>query len=140
MRFVVPVILFVVAVVHALPIAGVLGAGKLAQLYGTPVQDAGTELLLRHRAVLFGLLAAFMGYAAIRPELHRPALLAGLVSMASFLVLWWQLRGSTLSPELATVARVDAVAMALLLVALAVHLIGPMPGPGAGPGAGAGCR
>lgn len=137
MRYVVPMVLFVVAVVHALPVAGVLGAGKLTQLYGTALQDAGTELLLRHRAVLFGLLAAFMGYAAMRPDLHRPALLAGFVSMASFLVLWWQQRGTALSAELATVARVDAAAMALLLVALAVHLVWPvstpLPGSVAGP-------
>ena len=125
MRYVVPVILAVVAVVHALPVVGVLGAGKLAQLYGTPVHDAGTELLLRHRAVLFGLLAAFMGYAAIRPDLHRPALLAGVVSVASFLVLWCLQPGGPLNTALTTVVWVDAAALVLLLVALAVHLARP---------------
>ncbi|WP_298208493.1 phosphopantetheine adenylyltransferase [Acidovorax sp.] len=122
MRYVVPVILGIVAVIHALPLAGVLGAGKLGQLYGTPVQDVGLELLLRHRAVLFGLLAAFLGYAALRPELHRLALVAGLVSVVSFLWLSWLQRGSALSAPLMTVARVDAVALALLVVAVAVHL------------------
>jgi len=125
MRCVVAVILGLVAVVHALPVAGVLGAGRLAQLYGTPVPDAGLELLLRHRAVLFGLLAAFMGYAAMRPGLHRLALVAGLVSVVSFLLLAWLQRGSGLSAPLAMVVRVDGVALALLVVALAVHLRGP---------------
>ena len=111
-----------VAVVHALPLVGVLGAGKLAQLYGTPVQDAGVELLLRHRAVLFGLLAAFMGYAALRPELHRLGLVAGLVSVVSFLLLSWLQRGSALSAPLVTVVRVDGVALALLVVGLALQL------------------
>ena len=74
MRWMVPGVLVVVAVIHALPVVGVLGAGKLVQLYGSPVQDAGLELLLRHRAVLFGLLAGFLGWAALRPDLHRPAL------------------------------------------------------------------
>ncbi|WP_225584857.1 phosphopantetheine adenylyltransferase [Acidovorax sp. ACV01] len=122
MRHVVPVVLVLVAVVHALPLVGVLGAGKLAQLYGTPVQDAGVELLLRHRAVLFGLLAAFMGYAATRAELHRLALVAGQVSVVSFLLLSWLQRGSGLSAPLVMVVRVDGVALALLVVALAVHL------------------
>lgn len=125
MRYVVPVILGIVAVIHALPLAGVLGAGKLGQLYGTPVQDVGLELLLRHRAVLFGLLAAFLGYAALRPELHRLALVAGLVSVVSFLWLSWLQRGSALSAPLMTVVRVDAVALALLVVAVAVHLRRP---------------
>lgn len=125
MRHVVAVVLGVVAVIHALPLAGVLGADRLAQLYGTPVQDAGLELLLRHRAVLFGLLAAFMGYAALRPDLHRLALVAGLLSVASFLLLAWLQRGSALSAPLAMVARVDGVALALLVVALAVHLRQP---------------
>jgi hypothetical protein len=130
MRFVVPVILGGVALVHALPVAGVLGAGKLAQLYGTPVQDAGVELLLRHRAVLFGLLASFMGYAALRPGLHRLALLAGLGSVASFLLLAWLQRGGALGAPLMLVVWVDAVALALQLVALAVHLRGPHPAAG----------
>ena len=122
MRYGVPLILVLVAVVHALPLVGVLGAGKLAQLYGTPVHDAGVELLLRHRAVLFGLLAAFMGYAALRPELHRLGLVAGLVSVVSFLLLSWLQRGSALSAPLVTVVRVDGVALALLVVGLALHL------------------
>ena len=122
MRYGVPLILVLVAVVHALPLVGVLGAGKLAQLYGTPVPDAGLELLLRHRAVLFGLLAAFMGYAAMRPGLHRLALVAGLVSVVSFLLLAWLQRGSGLGAPLAVVVRVDAVALALLVAGVAVHL------------------
>ena len=80
------------------------------------------ELLLRHRAALFGLLAAFMGYAALRPELHRLGLVAGLVSVVSFLLLSWLQRGSALSAPLVTVVRVDGVALALLVVGLALHL------------------
>ena len=122
MRYGVPLILVLVAVVHALPLVGVLGAGKLAQLYGTPVQDAGVELLLRPRAVLFGLLAAVMGDAALRPDLHRVGLVAGLVSVVSFLLLSWLQRGSAISAPLVTVVRVDGVALALLVVGLALHL------------------
>lgn len=122
MRWVVAGVLGVVAVVHALPAVGVLGAGKLVQLYGIPEPDAVVELLLRHRAVLFGLLAGFMGYAALRPGLHRLALVAGLASVASFLLLAWLQRGSGLHPAVMTVVWVDAAALALLAVALAAHL------------------
>jgi hypothetical protein len=136
MRWMVPGVLMVVAVIHALPVVGVLGAGKLVQLYGIPVQDAGLELLLRHRAVLFGLLAAFLGYAALRPELHRLALVAALASVASFLLLAWLQRDGALSAALLRVVWVDVAALGLLVAALAVHLRGEpsgggMPEPGA---------
>jgi hypothetical protein len=120
MRFVVPAVLLLVATIHALPVVGVLGPAKLLQLYGFPVTDGSLELVLRHRAVLFGLLAAFLAYAAFKPELHRLALAAGLVSVASFLVLAAMV--SSYSQQLATVVRVDWVALVLLSLGLAAHL------------------
>jgi hypothetical protein len=119
MRFVVPAVLLLVALIHALPLVGVLGAAKLTQLYGIDVQDPTLELLLRHRAVLFGLLAALLAYAAIRPELHRLALIAGFISVASFLVL--ARLSSTYNPELSTVVRADWLALALLAAGAVAH-------------------
>jgi hypothetical protein len=119
MRFVVPAVLLIVALIHALPLVGVMGAAKLTQLYGIDVQDPTLELLLRHRAVLFGLLAAFLAYAAFRPELHRLALIAGLISVASFLVL--ARLASAYNPELSTVVRADWLALALLAVGAVAH-------------------
>jgi len=119
MRFVVPAVLLLVALIHALPLVGVLGAAKLTQLYGIDVQDPTLEILLRHRAVLFGLLAAFLAYAAIRPELHRLALVAGFVSVASFLVL--AKLSASYNSELSTVVRADWLALALLAVGAVAH-------------------
>lgn len=120
MRFVVPAVLLLVAGIHALPVLGVLGAGQLSRLYGLPVNDANLELLLRHRALLFGLLAAFLGYAAFQPELHRLALIAGVASVSSFLVL--AVLVGPYNQAIATVVRVDWVALALLVVAAVAHL------------------
>jgi hypothetical protein len=119
MRFVVPAVLLLVALIHALPLVGVLGAAKLTQLYGIDVQDPTLELLLRHRAVLFGLLAAFLAYAAIRPELHRLALIAGFISVASFLIL--ARLASAYNPELSTVVRADWLALVLLAAGAVAH-------------------
>lgn len=120
MRYVVPTVLLLVALIHALPLAGVLGAGKLSSLYGIPVQDPNLEILMRHRAVLFGLLAAFLAYAAFHRPLHSLALLAGGVSVASFLVLAVVVGGY--NPALATVVKVDAAAAVLLTAGALVHL------------------
>lgn len=120
MNKVVPAILIVVAVIHALPIAGVLGAGKLSQLYGINIDDPNLVLLLRHRAVLFGLLSAFLAYAAVRPDLQGIALVAGLVSVVSFLLL--APPTGSLTPGIVTVVRADWVALVLLLAGAAVHV------------------
>ncbi|RZI92273.1 MAG: phosphopantetheine adenylyltransferase, partial [Rubrivivax sp.] len=74
MKLLVPITLALVALLHALPLAGVLGAAKLSVLYGVDAREPGLELLLRHRAVLFGLLAAFLAWAAWQPALRGPAL------------------------------------------------------------------
>jgi hypothetical protein len=121
LRFVVPSVLLLVAAIHALPVMGVIGATKLSQLYGVPIQDANLELLLRHRAVLFGLLAAFLAFAALRPALHRLALVAGLVSVVSFLLLAQP--ASALNAAVVNVVRADWVALALLVVGTAVHVV-----------------
>jgi len=119
MLFVVPAVLLIVALIHALPLVGVMGAAKLTQLYGVDVQDPTLEILLRHRAVLFGLLAAFLAYAAFRPELHRLALIAGFISVASFLVL--ARLASAYNPELSTVVRADWLALVLLAAGAVAH-------------------
>ncbi len=121
MRFVLPTVLVLVAVIHALPVIGVLGATRLSQLYGVNVDDPSLELLMRHRAVLFGLLAGFFVYAALRPELRLAGLITGLVSVGSFLVLAQTAPGITAG--VATVVRADWVALALLGVGAAAHVI-----------------
>ncbi len=121
MRFAVPTVLILVAIIHALPVMGVLGASKLSQLYGIAVEDPNLELLLRHRAVLFGLLAAFLAYAAIRPDLHNIALVAGFISVVSFLLLA-QLANS-LTPGIVTVVRADWLALTLLVVGAVAQVV-----------------
>lgn len=123
MRYLVPAVLLIVAAIHALPVVGVLGAGKLVALYGVPVQDPNLEILLRHRAVLFGLLAAFLACAAFMPALHRMALVAGLVSVASYLALALSVGG--FNSALSTVVHADLLALALLLAGGLVHLLQP---------------
>jgi len=121
MKLLVPLTLVLVALLHALPLAGVLGAARLSALYGVDARDPALELLLRHRAVLFGLLAAFLAWAAWQPALRGAGLLAGLVSVASFLLL--AVPAGTLSPALVTVVKLDVAALILLLAAGIVHLL-----------------
>ena len=102
-------------VIHLLPLPGVLGARQLTRLYGVAADDADVGILLQHRAVLFGLLGVLLIAAAFRDELRAVALIAGLVSTVSFLVIAWSVGGY--NPQVARVVAADVVAVLLLLTA-----------------------
>jgi hypothetical protein len=53
-----------VAVIHLTPVAGCFGPAALNRLYGQKFDDPTTQLLMRHRAVLFGILGSFIAVAA----------------------------------------------------------------------------
>lgn len=110
--------LLIAAIIHFLPLPGVLGATALEPVYGLPALDPGSELLLRHRALVFGLLGAMLLTALSRPTWRGPAIAMVLASDLGFLVFAWI--GSPLTPELARVVAFDAVSvLALLIAALA---------------------
>jgi hypothetical protein len=122
MSHLVPAVLLLVAAIHALPLVGVLSAAQVSRLYGLAVLDPNLEILLRHRAVLFGLLAAFLAYAAFNRPLHTLALVAGAVSVLSFLAVAWAVGGY--NAALSTVVKADILAAALLAVAAIAHGLG----------------
>ena len=113
--------LVVAAVIHLLPLSGVLGAERLAVLYGISFEEPNIEILMRHRAVLFGLLGLFLLYAAFNNALHLPALAVGLVSVISFLYIARSVGGYT--SEIARVFTADLVALAFLVMGLAICLL-----------------
>ena len=80
-------LMLVVAAIHLIPIIGFLGAERLKALYGIDVDSPDLEILMRHRAVLFGILGAFFAYAAFVPALQPIAFVAAAASLATFFYL-----------------------------------------------------
>ncbi len=111
--------LLLAGLVHLLPASGVLGGATLVKLYGEGASDPGLQLLLRHRALLFGLLALFCLASIALPAWRLPALLLAVASVAGFLLLAGA--PGALSPALQRVFWVDAALLPLLLVALALQ-------------------
>ena len=114
MRYILSAMLTVVGIIHLLPLTGVLGVSHLQSLYGVTIDDPNLEILMRHRAVLFGILGAFLIYAAFRPELQLAALIAGAVSVISFLVIAGMVGGY--NAGIARVVTADIVAVVCLLI------------------------
>jgi hypothetical protein len=118
----VALVLLATGLVNGLPVAGLAGAAALRRLYGVRVADPDLLVLMRHRAVLLGLLGAALVVAAFVPSWRLPAAVAGLVSMLAFvgLAAAEPARGRRTTATL----RVDAVLSAALAVATGLELLG----------------
>jgi hypothetical protein len=79
--------LLLAGLLNALPALGVLGQTQLKALYGLDVTEPSLRILLRHRALLFGLLGGAMIAAAFLPDWRTPLALAGLLSMLGYVVI-----------------------------------------------------
>lgn len=104
--------LVIVGVVHLVPLMGVMGAASLERLYGVRIEDANLLLMMRHRALLFGLLGAYLVTAAFRPAWQGPSLLIAWGSVLGFVLL----APSGLNASLLRVWRIDLALLLLLAV------------------------
>lgn len=111
--------LLVVSVIHLLPFTGFFGATKLSLIYDIDIADPNLEILMRHRAILFGLLGSLFAYAAFRPELQPMAFVIGFVSVLSFFYLAYTISG--FNDAIKTVVVADIIALLALLTATAVY-------------------
>lgn len=127
MHKLISVLLAIAAIIHLLPLSGVLGSDRLAALYGMSFDDPNLLIMMRHRAVLFGLLGLFLLYAAFNPALQPIAFALGLASAASFLVLAWSVGGY--NAALGRVVLADLVAVLCLLIGLALYVVNARNNP-----------
>ena len=120
MKYLVSAGLVVAAIIHVLPLSGVLGSERLAALYGIAFDDPNLQILMRHRAVLFGVLGFFLLLAAFRPSLQPAAFVVGFVSVLSFLVL----AGSVgrYNAQVARVFSADIVALVGLVISVSAYV------------------
>lgn len=126
MHRVVSAMLIVVGIIHLLPMPGMLGSERLAALYGLSFSEPNLALLMRHRAVLFGLLGALLLFAAFKPAWHTLALVGAAVSVLSFLALAWTSDGAV-NAQMQRVVVADVVALVCLAVAGIAHALGRAP-------------
>jgi hypothetical protein len=120
MTYLVSGMLLVAALIHLGPIVGVLGGSRLEGLYGVVIDDPSLEILMRHRAVLFGLLGAMLGAAAFYRPWQNMAIGAGLVSVVTFMLLVNSANGY--SSQIERIFWVDALALGCLLIAALIKL------------------
>ena len=119
MRHALPILFWVIAIIHIIPAISGLSGTRLASLYGIKGDDQTLMTLLQHRAVLFGFVAAACIYAAHNPAARWAVLIGAVISMASFILIAF-MRGTT-SGALSKIILVDAIG--LFFAALAALLL-----------------
>lgn len=111
-------LLLLVGAVNLLPGFVAFAPSRIATVYGVSVDgpdSADLTVLLRHRAVLLGLVGLSLICAVFIPSLRIPAVTAGVISMGSFLLLAYSTSG--LNSATMRVARIDVAAIVVLAVA-----------------------
>jgi len=112
-------ILFIVGTINLLPMIVFFDATKTAKLYGLPIEGESLAILMRHRAVLLGLVGLALIAAAVKPEFRILAIALALISKFTFIFLTFT--HSNYSAEVRQVALIDVGAIVLLLAVLGIH-------------------
>lgn len=122
MEIIFRITLFLAGVINLLPSFLAFLPDKISKSYGIDLPNQNYELLLRHRAVLFGIIGGLMIYSAIAKKYYELATTVGLISMISFIILFY-LIGKDMSTELKKVMIIDVVATAILCIGFIMFLL-----------------
>ena len=107
--------LVVVGLINFAPVLGVISAQKLESAYSLTLAGNDLVILMRHRALLFGILGAFILYSAFVPEYQPAAMIMGGVSMAGFAILVFSTGGY--NEAIGKVLFIDSIGILFLLTA-----------------------
>jgi 4-hydroxybenzoate polyprenyltransferase len=102
-------------------VSGFFGAERIATLYGISDVGKDLEILMRHRAILFGILGAFFVYAAFNAALQPLAFIAAACSLSSFFYLAFSV--GDYNNSIGRVVIADYVATAALLGAVILYFL-----------------
>ena len=114
MELVFRIILFISGIVNILPFFLTFLPEKISKSYGIQVLDMNYELLLRHRAVLFGIIGGILIFSSLTKKYYDLSTMVGLVSMVSFIILYFLI--GNINMELKKIMLIDVVASLTLFV------------------------
>ncbi len=111
--------LLAVGVINIIPVLGLFSASQLAAAYGIDLNSAELALLMRHRALLFGLIGGLVLISLFKPQLQVTAMLLSGISMLGFMALAWPIDG--LNDQVKRVFMVDVVGVLCLILAVVFY-------------------
>lgn len=120
MELIFRICLFVAGVINFIPSFLAFAPNKISESYGIEIPNSSYELLLRHRAVLFGIVGGLMIYSAISKKNYNLATTIGLISMISFVILY-KLIGGEINPELNKILKMDFIGIGILIFGMVLY-------------------
>jgi hypothetical protein len=118
------ILLAVAGLINFLPVIGLISAGRIAGAYDVDWEGRDLELLLRHRALLFGLVGGFLLASVFVPAWQWQAISMAGLSMLGFLYLAWEL--APVNAALQRIVVADLVGLACLVAgAVLIWLLSP---------------
>jgi len=109
----------IVGLINVAPVVGLHGKSTLESAYAISITSPEMLLLIRHRAVFFGIVGGLLLVAAFRPESRGVAAVSGFISMFSFILM--VMASESLAPEYIKLARIDSVGILALALACWGH-------------------
>jgi len=114
-------LLCLVGLINFIPVIGVISLEKVNQLYGLSASDNNLALLLRHRALLFGIVGGVIIYSVFNAQYQNLAMVLAALSMVGFMVLSMLIGGT--NEELLKVFKADIAGVLLLIAAFVLKLV-----------------
>lgn len=121
MKITISVLLLIVGVINFLPVIGVLSAEKLSGAYSVELIGNDIIILMRHRALLFGLVGGFMLYSVFKPSYQSAAMVMTAISMLGF--LYFVLATSDYNASISKIAIIDLVGIVCLIIVSALKYV-----------------
>lgn len=117
----VAICLAIVGLINFFPVIGVLSATKVEQAYLIALESNDITILMRHRALLFGVLGGFILYAVFDSSYQGAAIIMGGISMVGYAVLTYLV--GEYNEALYKVLIVDVVGIVFLLIAASLKYV-----------------
>jgi hypothetical protein len=112
------VLICIAGLINFLPVMGALSRKRIESLYGITVEDGNFEILMRHRAVLFGIVGSLIIASAFNPSLRPAGYAAGFIAMLTFVLIVGTV--GKYNSNLRRVVIVDVVGLTALLGAFLI--------------------
>lgn len=110
-----------VGIINFIPVVGVISSAKVSGLYDVQLPDGNSAILLRHRALLFGILGGVIIFSAFCKTYQPLALVMGFCSMIGYAALCIQ--QGDYNQKLKRVLAADWLALALFTLALILRVV-----------------
>lgn len=121
MNIAISIFLLIVGLINFLPVIGVMSANKLSNTYSIELVGNDIVILMRHRALLFGIVGGFILYSVFNPSYQGAAMIMAAISMLGFLYFVWA--AAEYNAAILKIAIIDLVGIASLTIAIVLKFI-----------------